>query len=146
MKLNMEKGIHNKTSNKDVPVEQTIHYIVKDYRRMFNQHDKFLSTLLMLKEQIAKHEHKAFNDEKRIRKLENTLENVKMERDKLKSKLNRKPSGSSVSLCGKTENACSILFYGKGGICCEHRLSYEEIGSLYVKLGDYLQGTWKDGT
>ncbi len=141
----MEKGIKLKGGcNKDVPEEQTIHYIVKDYRRMFYQHDKLIATLSELKEQVAKYEHKAFYDEKRMRKLENTLENVKAERDKLKSRLSRKPSGCSVNLCAKTEDACSILFYGKGGMCCEHRLSYEEIGNLYVKLGDYLQGGWKE--
>ena len=35
----MEKDYSKHSPQKDVPVEKVIHYIVKDYRRMFNEHE-----------------------------------------------------------------------------------------------------------
>ena len=136
----MEEIKLNGGCNKDVPVEQTIHYIVKDYRRMFHEHDKLVETIAALREKLLKSENEALHREKRIAKLENKLGNIKTECGRLKSKLSRKPDGCSVNLCGRTDESCSVLFYGEGGICYEHRLSYDEIGQLYVKLGEYLQG------
>ena len=43
-------------SNKDVPVHLIIHYIVKDYQRMFKKHDSLVEEVAKLKERLAKRE------------------------------------------------------------------------------------------
>ena len=131
----------DKNIRKDFPVEQTIHYIVKDYRRMFHEHDKLVETISALKEQL----HKKSNENTQLKyTIDSIREKIKAKQtdiDNLKRKLDRKPkpNGCTITLHAETEGACSILFHEKGGICHEHRLTYEEMGCLYAIIRDYLQ-------
>lgn len=124
--------------NKDVPVEQTIHYIVKDYRRMYYEHEKLTETVTGLNELLRKHEDEAAHRERRIEKLWNKLEDANRQLESLKGKCQRKPDGHTVRLSMPSENGCSILVFGKGGLCYEHRLSLEDLGCLYAQMGEYL--------
>ena len=83
----MEYSRRNKGCNRDVPVEQTIHYIVKDYRRMFYEHEKMEKKIACLQEQLRKRENEAVHRERRIDNLWNKLEAKQAEVDNLKAKL-----------------------------------------------------------
>jgi len=137
--MSMEEIKLNKGCNKDVPVEQTIHYIVKDYRRMYYEHDKLVEAVANLHELIRRHEDEAYHRERRIEKLWNKLEDANRQLDSLKSKCRRKPDGHAVRLSLPSEDGCSILVFGKGGLLYEHRLTPEDLGCLYIQIGDYLQ-------
>lgn len=54
----------------DLLEDQKIHYIVKDYRRMYNQHGELVKELKRLQDE-------AFHRENRIRDLERQVENLK---------------------------------------------------------------------
>jgi prefoldin subunit 5 len=54
----------------DILEDQKIHYIVKDYRRMYNQHGELVKELKRLQDEVL---HK----DNRIRDLERQVENLK---------------------------------------------------------------------
>jgi len=90
----------------DVPIEVIIHYIVKDYRRMFNKYEKITPTLIQLRETIKDLKHKLnqkqveqMSDEKQKNVMQGMMKNAEMarktiseltfERDHLKQKVER---------------------------------------------------------
>lgn len=76
--------------NRDVPVEQTIHYIVKDYRRMYHEHERLTEAVASLHERLRKYESDAVHRERRIEKLWDKLEAKQTEIESLKAKLDHK--------------------------------------------------------
>ena len=54
----------------DILEDQKIHYIVKDYRRMYNQHGELVKELKRLQDEVSRKDN-------RIRDLERQVENLK---------------------------------------------------------------------
>ena len=50
----------------DILEDQKIHYIVKDYQRMFKQHDELIATIKDLKEQVRHRDNRIVNLERQV--------------------------------------------------------------------------------
>lgn len=71
----------------ELPVERAIHYIVKDYRRMYNMHESLLDKLYQQEAELARM-RLALSQQKCNGELKQQIHNLQEQNDSLKVKYN----------------------------------------------------------
>lgn len=92
----------NRNPQKDIPTEVIIHYIVRDYRRMFNEHDEMMQLL----EKLKKGYESAVREKE---ELTSKVQSLKAENNNLKTKLGYLKNKASDVDVKKAKKAINML-------------------------------------